>query len=202
MRIRIFTLLTSLIAVVLVVVLITSIKSKIDLAKEIDRSELDVIEKLKIIRKAEKAFLSSHGYYTSNWDSLISFIENDTLYNIEKREIITPRKPEDPLYYTGEDSVRFEYDTLGGDIVRNILFPEKEYSNFNSKDIKHIPNTNEKEFYIFTSKIIKGNILVDVIEVVDKYPLDETRSDKNESRKRWFLRFGSKNEVTTTGNWE
>jgi hypothetical protein len=41
-----------------------------------------------------------------------------------------------------------------------------------------------------------------VIEVVDVFPYDRTRSEDHGNRKRRYLRFGAKDEVTTTGNWE
>jgi hypothetical protein len=45
-------------------------------------------------------------------------------------------------------------------------------------------------------------MVVDVIEVIDPYPVDVTRSDKNDNPRRKFLRFGSMNEITLSGNWE
>ena len=44
--------------------------------------------------------------------------------------------------------------------------------------------------------------MVDVLEVIDPCPADPTRKESNDNRKRKYLRFGSRDEVTTTGNWE
>ena len=201
-KIRFFTF--SLIPIIgfLAWTLFRSIQSEIDLADSIQKSEAAVISKLKMIRKAEKAFFSTYNYYVSNWDSLVNFLENGIIYNVETREVISKRRPDDPLFYTQTDSIRIEYDTLGSSIVQEALFPKEKYPYFNSREIMIIPDTDGKFFDIFTGKIKKGGVTVNVIEVVDKYPLDRYRSDENESRKRKFLRFGSREEVTITGNWE
>ncbi len=199
---KLFSLALIPVIILLTWLLYSSIKSKIDRAEAIKKSEAVIIQKLEIIRESEKAFLSSFGYYTSNWDSLVNFLENDTLYNVEKREIITKRAKNDPLFYTRTDSVRIEYDTLGGTVVKEALFPKEKYPGFDTREMMFIPATDGKSFDIFSGKLKKGGVVIDVIEVIDRYPLDKSRSDENENRKRKFLRFGSRTEVTITGNWE
>ena len=55
---------------------------------------------------------------------------------------------------------------------------------------------------IFVGEVEKGRVTIDVIEVVDRFPRDKSRNDENQSPAKWHLRFGSRNEVTTSGNWE
>ena len=87
------------------------------------------------------------------------------------------------------------------DVITKI-FPKSKYPNFDPDRIMYIPNQTDKKFEIYAGKTDKGGVTVDVVEVVDKYPLDKKRNDDNQSRTRWFLRFGSKTDVTITGNWE
>ncbi|MEN7548149.1 hypothetical protein AAG747_09520 [Rapidithrix thailandica] len=181
--------------------LFNGINSEIELAKAIKNSEAKVIDKLKLIRSAEKAYFAKYDMYTDKWDSLIMFVNQDTFFITEKEEIIIQRKHDDPRAYLG-DSVHVKIDTLGWEPMKEHLFPAEKFPNFNVNNLKFIPGTDNKVFEIFAGKIDKGGVTVDVIEVVDKFPLDKSRSDENPNPRRWFLRFGSKTDVTTSGNWE
>ncbi|MEM1135342.1 MAG: hypothetical protein AAGI07_05835 [Bacteroidota bacterium] len=198
----------SLIPIILILgwFLYDGIASKIRLAEAIAADEQRVITKLMLIRDAEKAYLSKYGDYTSSFDTLIKFIKTDSLYITEKTEIITPRDRSDPLFYKG-DSIRIEIDTIGIEPVVGSVFGES-YFNYNWDKLSIVsrfendPDNQDKKFEIFADEIEKSGVMIDVIEVVDKYPLDISRSDESEIPKRKFLRFGSRTEVTTSGNWE
>jgi hypothetical protein len=198
--------------------LFDGIKSKIDEAKEIAESEQKVIEKLKIIREAQKAYFAQKYVYANNWDSLFAFINTGTIYTVEKREIITPRDPKDKRYYLG-DSVRVILDTISAQPAKEVLFPKDKYPNVVVEDLKYVPdpdgvisklyaeklkknNLTKPEFSLFAGELEKNKVLVAVVEVSDPYPLDKRRSENAVIEKNKFLRFGSKEEVTTSGNWE
>ncbi|GAB4334273.1 MAG: hypothetical protein OHK0038_11130 [Flammeovirgaceae bacterium] len=179
------------------------IYSQIKMAKDIEISEYQVIEKLKLIRAAQKEYFAKYNRYTGSWDTLAMFIEKDTVYNVSKRDVIIPRKPNDPRAYLG-DSVRIVYDTLSSQLAKDKLFPADKFPNFDAKSLRFIPNLDNKEFELFAGEITSGKnkIKMQVIEVVDKYPMDKTRKEDDENPRRRFLRFGSRNEVTLSGNWE
>lgn len=182
-----------------------SIAGKIELAENIKKSENQVITKLMMIREAEKAYNQKYGNYTGSFDTLANFIKEDSLFIIEKREIIQPRVKGDPLYWTNTDSIRIEMDTIGVEMVDEKLFPKADYPNFKPDMLAYVPGydvSEGKKFEIYTGEVDKGGVKVDVIEVVDPHPLDKTRSDEHPSRVRWNLRFGSKTDVTLAGNWE
>ena len=44
--------------------------------------------------------------------------------------------------------------------------------------------------------------MVDVVEVRDVAPVNPNRNEENEAKNRKPLRFGSRTDVTTAGNWE
>ncbi|MBX2840242.1 MAG: hypothetical protein KTR26_00615 [Flammeovirgaceae bacterium] len=203
---RIFSFSLIPLIIFLAYLLFDGISSQIQLAKEIAADEVKVKTKLMLIRDAEKAYLAKYDEYTNNMDTLIDFIKNDSIYITEQREIITARDFNDPRKYLG-DSVRIEIDTIGIEaVVQNVFGPK--YANYNWDKLPIIPRFEndpagqDKVFEIFSSQIEKSGVMIDVIEVVDKYPLDITRKEDSEIPKRRFLRFGSRTEVTTSGNWE
>jgi len=61
---------------------------------------------------------------------------------------------------------------------------------------------SDKKFEIWADEINKSGVTVDVIEVVDPDPIDKTRKDDSDFKNRRRLRFGSRTEITTAGNWE
>lgn len=63
------------------------------------------------------------------------------------------------------------------------------------------PNTDQM-FDIFVGKVDKAGVMVQVIEVKDPKPENPLRSEKNDQKARKPLRFGSRVDVSTAGNWE
>ena len=174
--------------------LIFRIKFAIDEEKRIARVEQKVIERLMMIRDAQVGYQAVHGEYANTWEKLIEFVKNGDFYIIEKsEEIIT-------LSY-GRDSSVVHLDTLGRIPVRDSLFNKAKYPNLNFDDIPIIPESGKK-FDLFTEKITKSGITVDVIEVRDIASANPMRKESNEARNRKPLRFGSRTDVTTSGNWE
>jgi hypothetical protein len=58
------------------------------------------------------------------------------------------------------------------------------------------------KFDIFVGRVDKAGVPVQVIEVKDPSPDDPTRKESNEQKPRRPLRFGSRLDVSTAGNWE
>jgi biotin carboxyl carrier protein len=107
------------VAIVLAGVLVKNIKSKIDEDKHIERQENLVINKLKMIRDAEVAYLGTNGKYTGNFDTLISFIDTGSIYITQRREEI------EILAYQNE-KVTIHIDTIGKVGVKDSVFVERE----------------------------------------------------------------------------
>ena len=184
-----------LIALSLGVYLVYSIKSSIDEKERISRVEKKVQNKLMLIRKAEIGYQAVNGNYTDNWDTLAAFIDNGQFYITEKTETIFQ------LSY-GADSVYVQIDTLGTIAVIDSLFSAPKFASYDFSQLKYIPETENAEFEIFAAEIQKSGVNVDVIEVRDTQPADPKRNEDNDGRNRKPLRFGSRTDVTTNGNWE
>ena len=107
------------VAIGLTVVLVSNIKSKVDEDKRIERQEALVINKLKMIRDAEVAYLGTNGKYTSDFDSLISFIDTGRIY-------ITQRSEEIEILAYQNEKVTVTIDTIGYVSVKDSIFVVRE----------------------------------------------------------------------------
>jgi len=192
---RILTIVFFIAAIGLAYYLYSRIKFAIDEEKRIAASEQMVINKLSMIREAEIAYYSVTGDYTGNWDTLANFMERGTFYITQKIEEIIP------LAY-GADSIIVTIDTLGTIGVYDSMFSPRKYPNLDFSRIKYIPGTENKAFDLFADEITKGGVMVDVVEVRDTAPVSPQRKESNEARNKKPLRFGSRTDVTTAGNWE
>jgi hypothetical protein len=80
---------------------------------------------------------------------------------------------------------------------------EKFSTSININDLATIPLTNPPaQFELFADRIEKNRLMVNVVEVRDTKPVDSNRKEDNDANNRKPLRFGSRTEVTTAGNWE
>lgn len=271
MKTRIFSIIALVVALVLAGILVSRIKYAIDEEKRIAKSEAVVIDKLKLIREAEKAYQEVHNRYTNNWDSLINFVENgkypitkrseqiielaygadsvvvtiDTLDIIPAKEYIFIKKHD---VFAADNGQFVEFFVKVGQPIRKgqkiysmisattnkkvnqiaknagvvtkiedikpnsklnkgqLLFSMREEAFDPNTDISKlaiIPLTNPPaKFDLFADRIEKNRLMVNVIEVRDTQPVDPTRKESNEANNRKPLRFGSRTEVTTAGNWE
>jgi hypothetical protein len=191
---KILTIVLFLVSIGLGYYLFNSIKYKIDEEENISKSEARVINKLKMIRDAQLAFMGVNGKYTGSWDSLLSFIDTGKIF-------LTQRKEEIKMLEYGEEVTTVIIDTLGSISVRDSIFSQRAYPNFNLATLPLIPGT-EARFEMWASKINKSGVMVDVVEVRDTKPVDPQRRESNESNIKKPLRFGSQTSITTAGNWE
>ena len=89
-----------------------------------------------------------------------------------------------------------------------ISFWEYQFDiNTDIRKIGEIPYLTEADgkpvmIQIFAGKVNKSGLLVDVIEVVDPRPANPERKESNEIKTRKPLRFGSRLDASTVGNWE
>jgi hypothetical protein len=245
-----------------------SVQGTIEERESIAATEAAIIEKLKLIREAEIVFLSVHGRYTANWDSLADFIANGKVPIIQRREIITQKS-------YGVEDVQVIIDTLGfipakerifkknytvnasdngifmgykvkegdqviknqkayaikvGDKVNEPPFQDQgtitklepvkvgdelkkgqalislsEYvfnPNIDLTTLGDVPGQTGLKFEIYVGKVDKSGLKVQVIEVRDPKPVNPNRKESNEAKNRKPLHFGSRSDVSTSGNWE
>ena len=192
-KLKLYTYVTLVIALVLAFYLVNSIKFSIDEEARITTAESKVINKLKLIREAQIAFQSVNGEYANHWDSLLNFIEKGEIFLIQRRE-------ETVLLDYGAEETTLYLDTLESISVLDSIF--SPYPNFDAQSLVYVPGYDNVKFEFWASKIEKGGVEVDVVEVRNPKPFDPDRKEENEANINKPLRFGSRTSITTAGNWE
>ncbi len=172
-----------------------SIDSTIEKAKEIERVENLVKAKLGMIRDAQIAYQGSYGDYADTWEKLIGYADSGKIWIVQRTEKITM------LAYGAEKS-EFIIDTLGFKMVRDSLFKSSKYPNFDPMKLPELPHAPGKYFSLYAKDSVRSGVNVDYIEVVDTFPFDITRTEDAEIDNRRPLRFGSRTEISTAGNWQ
>ncbi len=166
-----------------------------------------VINKLKLIRKAQIAHKDVKGIYSNNFDSLVKFIDNGIFTLIEKR---------DSSYMEYDRTYRIDIlrevvvvDTLGFVPVKDSLFKNSNaYKDFASVPVKGVnanfeinANIIDKNGYkvpVFEVKVGKNIILHDQDKDLLKAE-NETVSVDGVNGPAIIL--GSLTDVSTNGNW-
>lgn len=133
---RILSVVFFVIALFLGFYLFSSVKSMLDDQKQIERVERNVIEKLKLIRDTEVAYQMINGRYTSNWDSLINFLNHGIIYIVSRREEIIPKE-------YGNEEVIIHVDTVGTVPAKEYVFTSLDL--VNASDSGTIVSVNVKE---------------------------------------------------------
>lgn len=106
----------------LFVFLYGSVDKVISDREAIATKESAIIERLKLIREAEMVFQEVNGKYTSNWDSLVRFIETGKVPIVERREEIKQKA------YGGEEII-LHTDTLGFVSAKDRIFTKNFTAN-------------------------------------------------------------------------
>ena len=184
-----------------------SINGPINFNKTKNERYAIVINKLKLIRKAQIAHKDVNGIYSKNFDSLVKFIDNGIFTLIEKR---------DSSYMEYDRTYRIDMlrevvviDTLGFVPVKDSLFKNTDiYKSFanvpvDGIDAKFEINSNiiDKNGYkvpVFEVKVAKDVILHDQDKDLLKLE-NETISVDGVNGPAIIL--GSLTEVNTNGNW-
>ena len=166
-----------------------------------------VINKLKLIRKAQIAHKDVKGVFSNNFDSLVKFIDTGIFTLIEKR---------DSSYMEYDRTYRIDMlrevvviDTLGFVPVKDSLFKNSNaYKNFSDVPVEGIEakfdinadiiDKNGYRVPVFEVKVAKDVILFDQDKDLIKIE-NETVSVDGVNGPSIIL--GSLTEVSTNGNW-
>ena len=190
---------------ILAFLLIRSILLPIRFNREAETRVEAVKTKLLDIRKAQAAYKSIYGSYTSSFDTLIEFVKNDS-FEIRK---ISGTYPPDEMNEAEalESGVISVAETMVS--VKDSLFSHND----DTENLRYVPDLQEEEFVMDAGSIITGSkVEVDVFEVYVLYETLFWDMDKQlvagyiveKSRSSGFpgLKLGSMTEAVITGNWE
>ena len=177
--------------------LFQNLRTEVVQLEQIEALEERIVDRLKTIRQAQKMYYTRQGTYAGDWDALIRFIKEDSMYITVRNEAVITQD-------YGADTVIVNIDTTGSISVRQALF-ESTSSSANLSDLRYVPGLEvdeNKEFLLTVGKILSNGILLDAVEVRDPAPANPKRSLKNTARTRQPLHFGSRISVSLSGNWE
>ncbi|QZT39088.1 hypothetical protein K5X82_05680 [Halosquirtibacter xylanolyticus] len=173
-----------------------------------------VVAKLKDVRKAELAFKSVNGQFTGSWDTLITFVADDSLPLVRRIGSLT-----DSMVDAGWTEAKALKKGL---IIRDTIYIGVQDSlfkakGFNPNDLAVVPNCKDQRFQLGATIITTGSgVKVPVFEAKchNNQYLEELKGDYEQfiindneaarvNNKFPGLKVGSVTEANNNaGNWE
>lgn len=200
-----------LVAAALVYLIYASIKRPIDFEKEKTVRYNATIERLKDIRKAELAFKDVHGRFTGSWDTLLQFVQHDSIKMVRKIGNITDSMLEQGI----TEKKALQMGLIVRDTIRESVVASIFGSGFNVEQLRYIPVPDTiAEFQLGATIIETGsginvpvfeakahnNILLRGMDQQLRINLNDQRRIQN---KYPGLKVGSLTETNNNaGNWE
>ncbi|NJN41215.1 MAG: hypothetical protein HC811_02195 [Flammeovirgaceae bacterium] len=166
------------------------------------------LDTLGFISAKEKIFKKTVAVNAANHGQFMGFkvAVGDKVITNQKAYALKVGEKVDELGFLNEGEVSSLADVQVGEMVnkgRNLI--NMWYYQFNPNisiaELPYKPGTQTK-FEIFVGKVDKAGLKVQVIEVKDPSPDNPLRTEDNEAKNRKPLRFGSRSDVSTSGNWE
>ena len=198
--------------VALVYVIYDQISTPIKFDDELKAKKAQVIDRIKDIRTAQRSFKTKYQHFTASFDSLQSFILNDTL-ELERKIV-----DEDDsaalamLLKSGKKNVeKFKIAVI------DTIFAPKKLSRQDVENLRFIPGTDNKAQFIMEAGIIttESKVVIPVVEVRAPYKmfLDTVAyrqevinlidDEQNNFNRYPGVKFGSMDSGNNeAGNWE
>lgn len=201
---KIIQILLGLLIIFLAFQVYKSIMSPVKFNKEMRYRQSKIIQRMKDFRDIEFLYKSKNRKYIADFDTLLSFIKNDSIPVIK----MVP----DPNDTTFTKTIR---DTIGKINVYDSIFGKRE--NFNVDLIFYIPFSeryykNGLKFDIKAGTIERSKISIPVFEIkahdstylsdLDKQLMLNNIETKKQMDKYPGVKVGSMTEASTDGNWE
>ena len=203
--------LLSIVAIVLAFFIYKSIQRPIEFEKAKKVRYDATIERLKDIRKAEIAYKSVYGKFTGSWDTLINFLENESVISVRKIGELTDSMLEAGL----TEKKAIELGLIISDSIRVNAKEATFGKDFDAKSLKMIPVPGEPaEFTLGATVIVTGSgIGVPVFEArahnnvilrdLDRQLVINLNDQRRTNEKYPGLKVGSLTEtINNAGNWE
>ncbi len=199
------------IAIVLVYFIYKSIELPIEFEKAKDARYEVTVAKLKDIRKAELAYKDVNGQFTGSWDTLITFVKNDSLPLVRKIGMLTDSMIEAGL----NEAKALKQGLIIRDTIRISVLDSLFGTTYPIEKLKYIPVEDTiAEFHLGATIITTGSgIKVPVFEAkahnntilknLDRQMIINLNDQKRTNDKYPGLKVGSLVEANNNaGNWE
>ncbi len=196
----------------LVYVIYDQISTPIRFDEDLKAKKAQVIDRIKDIRTAQRAYKTKYQHFTASFDTLASFILNDTL--VLERKIVD----EDDsvamamLKKSGKQNVeKFKIAVI------DTIFSPKKLSRTDVEELRYIPGTDKKAEYIMEAGIIttESKVVIPIVECRAPYKmfLDTVNyrqnvinlidDEQNNFNRYAGVKFGSMEAGNNeAGNWE
>lgn len=209
---KIFQILLAVLIVVLVWVIYKQINTPISFEQERDVRKAAVIERIKDIRSAERAFNKKYQRFTADFDSLINFVLHDSIEG--ERKIVDEYDSAAMAQLKKAGKKNVEKFTVA---VIDTIFSPRKLSEADVRNLRYIPWTDNKTEYILEAGKLEteSKLVIPVIECrapyiafldtvkyrqeVINYVDDETNNFNRYAGVKFGSMQGGNNEA---GNWE
>ncbi len=168
------------------------------------------IDTIGTVSARDKIFKKTYTVNAADNGTLLGFLKNEGDYVVKGTKSYRLRRDNservEEFSFLDKGTISTLAKVKSGDKVRKgqNLISLWDYQLNPDVDIKNlgtVPGTG-KPFDIYVGQIDRSGIKVWVIEVKDPAPINPDRKEDNEAKNRKPLRFGSRTDVTTAGNWE
>lgn len=198
-------------AVVLTYFIYISIQRPIEFKKAKDARYDATVAKLKDIRKAELAYKDAYGVFTGSWDTLINFVQYDSVKNVRAIGELSDSMIEAKI----NEKKAIELGLIIRDTIKVSVVDALFGGNYDAQSLRFVPVPGEPtEFHLGQTIITTGSgIKVPVFEAkahnnvilrgLDRQLVINLNDQRRTNEKYPGLRVGSLTETTNNaGNWE
>lgn len=209
---KIFQIILGVAIVVLCYIIYKQISTPIRFEEEMKTRKAQVIDRIKDIRTAQRAYKSKYQHFTASFDSLEAFVLNDTL-ELERKIV------------DEDDSVAMAMLKKAGRknvekfkvAVIDTIFSPKRLTQQDVENLRYVPGTNNQAQYIMEAGIIttESKVVIPVVEVRAPYKMfldtvvyrqeiiNQIDDDVNNFHRYPGVKFGSMESGNNeAGNWE
>ena len=156
-----------LVIVALIYVVADMIHTPLKFEQQLKSRNADVIVKLKDIRAAERAFKSKYQHFTSDFDSLINFILNDSL-ELERKLV----DEDDSVAMAQLKKAKKQNIEKYNLAVIDTIFNPRKLTKEQVEDLRYIPYAGKQEFILEAGKVVTGsNVEIPVVECRAPYKM-------------------------------
>ena len=169
-----------------------AIKSDLDFTAKVNRHNSYVVERLKDIREAQKAYKIVNKKYCSDFDSLIYFVKTGK-FTIEKSDGEVPDSLTEEVALERGLITRKTFQVSVKDSIFNLRYLQDKKWPFHLDSMKYIPFQGDAVFQMIADEQPGPlNTKLHYLHVVDTLPLDTAHQ----------MEFGSTSVTTLNGNWK
>ena len=208
---KIAQIILAVVIVALVYVIYDQISTPIRFEQEMKAKKAQVIDRIKDIRTAQRAFKSKYQRFTGSFDTLASFILNDSL-ELE-RKIVDEDDSVAMAMLKKMNKKNVEKFTVA---VIDTIFSPKRLSRQDVEDLRYIPTTDKQaQFIMEAGSAVASNVTVPIVEGRAPYKLfldtvayrqeiiNLIDDEENNFNRYAGVKFGSMEAANNeAGNWE